>query len=260
MPVSLLLTVILHGIGLLMAAPSLLLATSFSLPSFPDQVKHAPLIIRGIIGNSYADFEKNNQLIYTYYEINITEVFKGSIHENSIWIREMGGEKDQMQMVVPGASSYSPQEDVIVFLKEKNSDHFYDVQDMSMSKFLIKINTDQNEYLVGGSLISNSDTQASIPLWTLKDLRNLIKNPDDLSSVSFTIQEAQKKDHGSLHTHSPDPLHSLAIQNHPSTSNPSVLSSAHPSVWTPFLMWKSWISGLIILLLMWRFKNKEIHK
>src|SRR5689334_6400670 len=71
-------------------------ATTFYAQPFPETVQQAPIIVRGKTGASYADWSKTgeNKNIYTYTDLQMTEVLKGKQIGPSILIREMGGQKD----------------------------------------------------------------------------------------------------------------------------------------------------------------------
>src|SRR4051794_28005467 len=72
-------------------------ATSFYERPFPDTVQDAPVIVRGKIGANHADWAAGpdgSRRIYTFYELRVDEVMKGTPSSpRNISIREMGGEK-----------------------------------------------------------------------------------------------------------------------------------------------------------------------
>ncbi|MEO5971269.1 MAG: hypothetical protein ABIQ95_15185 [Bdellovibrionia bacterium] len=164
-------------------------ATSFFPQPFPDTVKGAPIIVRGKAGASYSDWNNDDfggKRIYTFYDLQPTEVLKGNINKSSsLSMRELGGEKDGVGLTVPGVSEFEKGEDTVVFLKERNSSGSYDVQGMMMGKYNIQKDADGTEYLTGmglnnfNHLGNNTDvTPAASPpkKWTLNDLRTLIRS------------------------------------------------------------------------------------
>ena len=74
---------------------------------------------------SYPEWGKDSRgtkRIYTFTELQTSEVFKGNASSPSMVIREMGGEKDGVGLNIPGTSRYDRGEDVVVFLRDKNED------------------------------------------------------------------------------------------------------------------------------------------
>jgi hypothetical protein len=162
---------------------SVTLATSFVDQPFPDTIQDAPIIVRGKTGQPYSDWGRGfdgNRRIYTYNELEIREVFKGSPSGKKVLLRELGGEKDGIGMEVSGASKFSAGEDVVVMLSEKNSEGSYDIRGLMMGKYNIQRNTQGEEILAGPGISSQSpnegsqnDTQPPSD-WTLNKLRAVI--------------------------------------------------------------------------------------
>jgi hypothetical protein len=160
-------------------------ATSFFNRPFPITVQDAPVIVRGVVNSSYSDWGAGSdgvRRLYTFYNLEIEEVFKGSVNSSTLLMREMGGEKDGIGMQVAGASSFSAGEDTVVLLSPKNQDGTYDVRGLMMAKFSIVKDDSGEEYLSGPALASampgihdedDANTQGS-QKWTLKDLRKLV--------------------------------------------------------------------------------------
>ena len=116
-------------------------ATTFIEVPFPDLVKEAPTVVRGKIGTSSTDWvmgEDASKRIFTFYQFQVEETFKGEVTESNIHIREMGGEKEGMGMQVAGAAQFAQGEDVVVFLGPQNKDGSYDVRGLSSGKFNLK--------------------------------------------------------------------------------------------------------------------------
>src|ERR1700722_13674794 len=87
-------------------------ATTFMQQPFPAAVSDAPVVVRGKIGNSTADWGSmwdGQKRIYTYYDFALAEVLKGPVAGtpgHSITIREMGGAKNGVGMQVAGTARF----------------------------------------------------------------------------------------------------------------------------------------------------------
>jgi hypothetical protein len=142
--------------------------------------------------------------IYTFYDLQIDEVIKGTASGKSLLMRELGGQKDGLGMQVAGTSQFTPGEDVVVFLGEKNPDGSYDVFGMMMGKYNIVKDDDGNEVLKGPGIPSNrghdgiihpddpEGQDGTLPdaKWTLEHLRklvhaqaSLVKEPSNIKSL-----------------------------------------------------------------------------
>ncbi|MEK6578401.1 MAG: hypothetical protein AABZ55_04170 [Bdellovibrionota bacterium] len=186
------------------------LATSFYQRPFSETVQDAPQIARGHIGMTYVDWARSpdgTKRLFTYYELTIDEIIKGTISSKSIQMRELGGEKDGIGMQVAGTAKFTRGEDVVVFLGDKNLDSSYDVRGMMMGKYNINIDEKGQETLVGPGLTAPSgsgivhddghapgqdDTQVQTT-WTMEALRQLVrdqgggKKPSESGVVSSKI-------------------------------------------------------------------------
>jgi hypothetical protein len=169
-------------------------ATTFLPMPLPQMVVQAPNIVRGTIGATiYSDWAQGsggNRGIYTFYQLQPIEVFKGDISASaSILFREQGGEKDGIGMHIPGSGVFSPGEDVVVMLSPRNSDGSYDLRGLSSGKFNIIRQDDGSEALTGIALsppdsdgfVHDADEGDSHPAhsgaskkWTISDLRKIV--------------------------------------------------------------------------------------
>lgn len=129
------------------------LASSFYVPPFKEAVQSAPTIVRGQIGMSHARWATDRdgiQRLYTFYELQVSEVIKGDLTTNALILREMGGEKDQVSVQISGTAQFLKGEDTIIFLeKELNSDGSFDLHGMSTGKYSIETLADGTEILTG---------------------------------------------------------------------------------------------------------------
>lgn len=165
-------------------------ATSFISKSFPDSVKDAPVIVRGVIGMSYADEARTSEggkRIYTYYELTPSEVFKGALPMGSIIVRQIGGTKEGVVMEVPGTARFSRGEEVVLMLSQQNLDGSLDIRGLMMGKFSIQ-KMNGKEYLVGAGAITpdqveqgevehgnHEEENRSTSAYSVEDLRNLVQ-------------------------------------------------------------------------------------
>ena len=105
-------------------------ATTFINRPFNDVVKESPLIVRGRAADQYTDWGKggSSKAIFTYTQFIITEVLKGDLKETSILLRQPGGEKDGVELHVPGAAIFNRDEELVVLLGAFDAaDKSYDV-------------------------------------------------------------------------------------------------------------------------------------
>jgi hypothetical protein len=186
------------------------IATSFVSVPLEKRVYESPIIVRGKTGNSYSDWvihPDGSRQIFTFTELDVTEVLKGDVKSSQILIREIGGEKDGIGLSVPGAATFRPGEDVVVTLD--NSDDpkdGYRIQGMSMGKYTVEKDPDGNEYLSGGSLSLERGSKRT----TLGNLRQIID-----SQKSAPVPTIDPKQFKILHNHELDSNHSP----HPSAPN-----------------------------------------
>jgi hypothetical protein len=164
----------------LLAAP-VAWSTSFYIPPFPQTVQNTPVIVRGRVGGSRADWgtgQDSVKRIYTYYDLQVEEVLKGDVQGSELTVRELGGEKDGVGLDVPGTARFRGGEEVVVTLSEANSDGSYDIRNLMMGKFDLRPDDSGQEVLVGPGLdphVGDEMTSPSKVKWTLDALRKLIK-------------------------------------------------------------------------------------
>lgn len=178
-------------------------ATSFVERPFTETVGEAPLIVRGRIGMTYTNWvtgSDNSRRIFTFYELQIDEVFKGELAEKTLIFREIGGEKGGVGMQVPGSAHFDKGEDVIIMLSKKNPDQSYNLLGMMMGKYNIEKDDQGKEVLRGaglngtalGGVVFDEETKRrqSGSLWTLDTLREIVKKQSGGKSQSSTPQKS----------------------------------------------------------------------
>lgn len=219
---------VLFGLGLM---PFFAHATTFVATPFPDLVKGAPTVARGKIGDSSTDWvsgDDSSKKIFTFYQLEIEEVFKGEVAPGNITIREMGGEKDGKGMQVAGAAQFARGEDVVVFLGEQNRDGSYDVRGLSSGKFDLKRQQDGKLCLSGVGLAragsdgfvhahENGEDHGDAPTdcaWNVDSLRQLVRDQGDATRNPLNSNV---------------PSSDTAVKN-PATSHAITLPSAAPQL------------------------------
>ncbi len=178
-------------------------ATSFLERPFAETVKDSPVIVRGKIAQTYADWghgQDTHQRVYTYWELRVTELIKGSASGagGMLIMREMGGEKDGVGMQISGTARFSKDEDVVVFLSDKNGEGNHDVWGMMMGKLIVQRDAQGEETLAGPAINSltasqirdehegHGDTRPA-PKWTLEALRRLVASQGDAPSSAANL-------------------------------------------------------------------------
>jgi len=176
-------------------------STSFVEQPLPDIVAETPVMVRGKVGISHADWgvgPDGNKRLYTFYELRISEVFKGQVPGGSVSIRELGGEKDGIGMQVAGAAHFDKDEDGVLTLSDRNADGTYDIRGLATGKYNIKQDQSGREILVGAGAGGQIDSMAKNPQasdkpWTLDALRDLIRTQGGAGSPAPSTPEPQGK-------------------------------------------------------------------
>jgi hypothetical protein len=149
-------------------------ATEFVPSSLPSQVAQVPIIVRGTIGSHYSDWgnrDDGGRGLYTFYQLQPSEVMKGQVASGaSILFREIGGEKDGVGAVIPGAAQFTQSEDVVVMLGSQNNDGSYDLIGLSAGKFNITRQEDGSEGLTSAALSPPPHDGK----WTIADLKKAV--------------------------------------------------------------------------------------
>lgn len=148
------------ALGLFSAATR---ATSFSERPFEESINEASVIVRGQVGMSYAEKSKIDSQIYTYVQLEVTEVFRGEVPSRHIVIREYGGTADGVSMQVSGSAPFVRGEDVVVLLSSQARDESYPLQGLMMGKLKIKHDPKWGEVLDGPALVLSERHQAGHP-------------------------------------------------------------------------------------------------
>jgi hypothetical protein len=155
-------------------------AATFVSRPLPETTQKTPTLVRGKIGSHTADWVKTSnggKRIYTFYELQVSEVFKGDPKAGTtIQIREIGGEKDGIGLEVSGSARFTTGEDVVLTLGGKNEDGSYDVLGLMSGKFGIGRDSSGNEILIGatGEDIEGAPAEDHHGPWTLDEFRKMV--------------------------------------------------------------------------------------
>ena len=224
-------------------------ATSFVDRPFPEVVKESPVMVRGKVGNSYADWgvgSDTNKRIFTFYELQISETLKGSVSGSNLLMREMGGEKDGIGMEVSGASHFDRGEDVVVMLSDRNSDGTYDIRGLMTGKLNVAQNQSGKEILTGpavqgmehiaeGHAEGHNDTGTQTE-WTLDALREVIRTQGGAPAGAVSAQNSTVAGRSQPHA-APSQKTVLEAQSPaPQLQNSTSEETKNPSVFG-FLTW-----------------------
>lgn len=184
-------------------------ATTFIPMPFPDLVGGAPTIARGVIGPSHSDWvggANGSRRIFTFYEFQVEEVFKGEIGGSSVQIRELGGEKDGVGMQISGTAQFAPGEDVVVFLGTKNEDGSYEVRGLSSGKFDLERQPDGKECLSGVALSGDEHERGGEKCaWDIASLRKIVREQSAAPAAANLRTPPVSPPQRSLPTSSPAP-------------------------------------------------------
>lgn len=155
-------------------------ASSLDIPPFKESFAQSQAFVRGHVKRAQTEYGKGSdgvRRIYSYYELEVDESFKGlSKSTRRIFFRVLGGEKDGQSLHVSGAPGFKIGEDVVVALGPKNPDGSRDLRDMSAGKYSVARDGAGNEFLEG---IGIGPQTLSSDRWTLAKVRDLAngKNP-----------------------------------------------------------------------------------
>jgi hypothetical protein len=101
-------------------APRDAAATTFMKTTLEQRVGMADVIVRGTVTEVWT--ERDDQgVIWTRAQVEVDHVLKGDADLETVIVDQIGGEWAGMHMAIPGASRYSPGEELLVMLDELDS-------------------------------------------------------------------------------------------------------------------------------------------
>ncbi|HTL12524.1 MAG TPA: hypothetical protein VL588_08565 [Bdellovibrionota bacterium] len=168
-------------------------ATSFMVRPFSETIHSTDTIVRGILGPSYANWvevQPDDKRIFTFYELEISEVVKGRVPEGrSLVFRQVGGTRDGIGMDVAGTAHFAQGEDVVVMLGARNDDGSYDLGNLMLGKLTVTRDAETGEEKLAGPALhepgiflghdgTGPEKTAKEP-WTMERLREVVKEQGD---------------------------------------------------------------------------------
>jgi hypothetical protein len=120
---------------------STLYATTFANRPLGEVLKETPIIVRGKTGQSRSEWDKTGRKsLYTYTDFYVTDTIKGNVTNPRITLRQPGGEKDGIEMNVPGTAHFPADEEIVVLLSNKiEADESYDVPGFATGKYQLVV-------------------------------------------------------------------------------------------------------------------------
>jgi hypothetical protein len=185
-------------------------ATSFFIRPFSEFTKTTNVIVRGVTTGIHAEKVSNQigeQMIYTYANLGIREVIKGSITGASIRIRRAGGTLDGVTLDIPSSVEFKEGEEGVFFLGDEQDDRSFEVTGMELGKFRIEAQNG-NEILKGGIFAyskpksGNHDSHAghghqaddiseNLKPWSIQQLKDLIQSQGDTPPENPPVGSSQ---------------------------------------------------------------------
>jgi hypothetical protein len=107
----------------LLAAPGAAHETGRRL-SDDELVSRSAQIVRGKVIDLRSEWDPEGTHIYTYVDVRVDEAIKNAIYGELIKLRVLGGTVGDIRMTVYGMLSFTPDEEVILFLGENTRSFF----------------------------------------------------------------------------------------------------------------------------------------
>ncbi|MEK7830556.1 MAG: hypothetical protein AAB401_05680, partial [Acidobacteriota bacterium] len=99
-----------------LAAFSIVSATSVVIPSDDEMIIGARAIVRGQVVSVVSGLDVQRDIVFTYITLRVQEVFKGKIVPGEIVIKEPGGIAGNRGSMIFGTPEFKTGEDVLLFL------------------------------------------------------------------------------------------------------------------------------------------------
>jgi hypothetical protein len=121
----------------LTAVPSLASATVMIPLTIEDMAVQSAVVVRGKVLGSHAVWDQTHQRIYTFTEIEVLDAMHTpSPLPKTVTVRTLGGEVGKIGMRVSGTERFTPNEEVVIFLRADPSDaKVFQTVGMSQGKF-----------------------------------------------------------------------------------------------------------------------------
>jgi len=128
------LTVAILALALFGAA--LATATTVQKVSLQDLTKKSAAIVMAKVEDTYGRREADGE-IYTYITLRVLEPVKGPKGETSVTIRQIGGRADNLESIVSGMPSFRKDEEVVLFLTERDKAGYPWVMGLQQGKYTV---------------------------------------------------------------------------------------------------------------------------
>lgn len=122
--------------GVALLAPAAALATIMVPTTIEEMSTEAVLVVTGRVLAQEAAWDQAHRKIFTFTEIQVLERIAGTSDPKSLVVRTMGGEVGDIGMKVSGTPKFSPDEEVLLFLRDDPVEAgTFQVIGMSQGKF-----------------------------------------------------------------------------------------------------------------------------
>ncbi|MBE2248420.1 MAG: hypothetical protein IAE78_02650 [Myxococcus sp.] len=103
-------------VALSLLAPVSVFATVVIAMSMEEMTERSPLVVRGTVHRVDTQWAEGRSKIWTYSEIVVQETLKGAAR-TSVLVKQPGGVIGNIGEHVSGAATFTPGEDVVLFLE-----------------------------------------------------------------------------------------------------------------------------------------------
>ncbi len=129
-------TVVLAIAALAMITASYAAATTVEKMSLKDLAKKSESIVLARVEDASARYEANKE-IFTYITLRVLEPVKGPKKDEIITIRQLGGTVDRIASIVPGTPTFRKNEEVVLFLTQKDVAGYPWVMGLQQGKYSV---------------------------------------------------------------------------------------------------------------------------
>ena len=138
--------------------------------------------------------------IYTFANLEIKDVIKGTVSGSQIIIRKLGGTKDGVTLEIPSSVEFTEKEDGVFFLGDEQGDHSYEVSSLELGKFSL-VEKNGEEILRGGIFTYSQPHQGdehnvmadqiaeNLKPWSIHQLKELVKTQQQSGAPTTEIQK-----------------------------------------------------------------------
>lgn len=160
----------------------------------------ADAVVQGTVRRVESRWSGDHRRIITDVEIQVTEALKGE-PGSTVIVTQPGGHVDGIGQVVHGLASFTPGEEVVVFLERRGKDAFQ-VSAMSQGKFRVQRSADGKTVLAvpestGDSLlldpVTHQPTPSAMKTVPLTELKANVRTALEQSRPQPAQQKAQEK-------------------------------------------------------------------